>query len=273
MSTYLVGTFIGAALLASLFCPLPSLSRDMDGYMVAENAPEKPAGDPAPAAEPAKDLTLDEILSKYYAAIGGLGSWQSLDTLVIKGAILSQKREIATSAEYMRPDKCRISYTIGGKLVVQSYNGETAWQQSALSETIAPELLDPERTNYLRDRCGIESPLIDYAKKNLKVTLEGKDAVDGKSAYKLKVTYRSGNFQYYLLDASSFLPVKTVGFYTVGGQEVVMMTRFKEYKRVGNILVPFKLTIEKKGNAPREEYVVESVTPNAPLDPAIFDMP
>ena len=273
MSITLVKTIIGAALLAALYCPLPSLSRDMDGYLVAESAPEKPADNPAPASEPANDLTLDEILGKYYAAIGGLGSWQSINTLVTKGTILSQNREITTTAEYMRPDKCRVSYTIGGKLVVQSYNGETAWQQSALSESIAPEILDASRTDYLRDRCGIESPLIDYAKKNLKVTLEGRDAVDGKGAYKIKVAYTSGNFQYYLLDASSFLPVKTTGFYTVGGQEVVMMTRFKEYKRVGNILVPFKLAIEKKGNAPREEYVVESVTPNAPLDPAIFNMP
>ncbi len=272
MSISLVRAIIGAALLAA-FSPLPSLSRDMDSLVAAESPAGKSADNPAPAAEPAKDLTLDEILGKYYAAIGGLGSWQSLETLVIKGTILSQNTEITTSAEYMRPDKCRVSYTIGGKLVVQSYNGETAWQQSALSESIAPEILDAERTDYLRDRCGIESPLIDYARKNLRVTLEGRDAVDGKSAYKIKVTYGSGNFQYYLLDASSFLPVKTVGFYTVGGQEVVMMTRFKDYKRVGNILVPFNLVIEKKGNAPREEYVVESVTPNAPLNPAIFNLP
>ena len=273
MRIILTGTIVGAALLAALYSPLPSLSREMDGYLVAESAPEKPADNPAPAAEPAKDLTLGEILAKYYAAIGGLGGWQSINTLVIKGTILSQHREITTTAEYMRPDKCRVTYMIGGKLVVQAYNGETGWQQSALSENIASEVLDASRTVYLRDRCGIESPLLDYEKKNVKVTLEGKDIVDGKDAYKIKVTYTSGNFQYYLLNTLSFLPVKTVGFYTVGGQEVVMMTRFKEYKRVGNILVPFKLAIEKKGNAPREEYVVESVTPNAPINPPIFNMP
>ncbi len=258
---------IGAALLAAPLGPFPSLSRASDPYTVTQSPGEKPAADAA------EELALEEILDKYYAAIGGLGNWQSLDSLVIKGTILSQNTEISTTAEYMRPDKCRVSYTIGGKIVVQSFNGETAWQQSALSESIAPETLDSSRTAYLRDRCGIESPLIDYAKKNLKVSLEGRDAVDGKDAYKIKVVYPSGNFQYYLLDAASFLPVKTVGFYTVGGQEVVMMTRFREYKRVGNILVPFKLAIEKKGNAPREEYAVESVTPNPPLDPAIFNMP
>jgi hypothetical protein len=273
MNGIFIRTILGAVLMAALYCPFPSLSRDTDTYEVAESAPEKPADNQAPGGGSAEDPSLDEILGNYYKAIGGLPSWQSLDTLVIKGRILSQNTEITTTAEYMRPDKCRVSYTISGKLVVQSYNGETAWQQSAMSESIAPEALDPERTDYLRDRCGIESPLIDYAKKKLKVTLEGRDAVDGKEAYKIKVTYSSGNFQYYLLDARSFLPVKTVGFYTVGGQEVVMMTRFNDYKRVGNILVPFKLAIEKKGNAPREEYIVESVTPNPPLDPAIFNMP
>ena len=265
MSRILVRTIIGAALLAALSHTLPSLSRDMGDYRVAENA--------APPAGAANELTLDEVLGKYYEAIGGLGSWKSLNTLVIKGKILSQNTDITTTAEYMRPDRCRVSYSIGGKLVVQSYNGETAWQQSALSESVAPETLDRERTNYLRDRCGIESPLIGYAAKNYKVTLEGREAVDGKDAYKVKVTYSSGNFQYYLLDASSFLPVKTVGFYTVGGQEVVMMTRFDDYRKTGNIVVPFKLSIDKKGGAPHEDYIVESVTPNPPLNPAIFNMP
>jgi uncharacterized protein YjfI (DUF2170 family) len=273
MNAILIRTIFGIALLAALSSPLPSLSRDISSFEVAESSPGKPADNPPPADGSSKDPSLDEILEKYYKAIGGLASWQSLDTLVIKGKILSQNTEITTTAEYMRPDKCRVSYSIGGKLVVQSYNGETAWQQSAMSESIAPETLDADRTDYLRDRCGIESPLIDYAKKNHKVTFEGNDEVDGKGAYKIKVTYSSGNFQYYLLDARSFLPVKTVGFYTVDGQEVVMMTRFGDYKQVGNILVPFKLAIEKKGNAPREEYIVESVTPNPPLDPAIFNMP
>jgi len=273
MSRILVRTIIGAALLAALSFPLPSHSGDKGEYRVAESIPEKPADNPAPAEGSAKDLTLGEILGRYYKAIGGPSDWESLNTLVVKGKVVSQKAEIATTAEYMRPDMCRLSYNIGGKLVVQSFNGETAWQQSAMSESVAPELLDAERTAYLRDRCGIESPLIDYAKKNHKVTLEGRDIVDGKDAYKIKVTYKSGNFQYYLLNTSSFLPVKAVGFYTVGGKQIVMMTRFRDYTRVGSLLIPFKLEIEKKGNAPREEYVVESVTPNPPLDPAIFNMP
>jgi len=266
MSKRLIVTILAAALTAALaYAFAPYAGKVSAG--AAENPQEKP-----PAA-PAQDLTLDKILGKYYKAIGGLPDWQSLNTLTVKGKVVSQNAEIATTAEYMRPDKCRLSYKIGGKLVVQSFNGRTAWQQSAMSESVAPELLDPGRTAYLRDRCGIESPLIDYAKKNIKVTLEGRDIVDGKDAYKIKVTYTSGNFQYYLLNAVSFLPVKAVGFYTVGGKEIVMMTRFRDYTRVGSLLIPFKLEIEKKGNAPREEYIVESVTPNPPLDPAIFNMP
>lgn len=262
MSKRLIAFMIAAALTAFLPCTV-TLS-------TAESGQDKPAG---PAAQPAEDLSLDQILGKYYDAIGGLPAWQSLNTLAVKGKIVSQKAEIATTADYMRPDKCRLSYNIGGKLVVQSFDGKTAWQQSAMSESIAPEPLDAGRTAYLRDRCGIESPLIDYAEKNHRVSLEGRDIIDGKEAYKIKVAYKSGNFQYYYLNAMSFLPVKAVGFYTVGGKEIVMMTRFGEYTRVGKLLIPFKLEIEKKGNAPREEYIVESVTPNPPLDPAIFNMP
>ncbi|HET7289643.1 MAG TPA: hypothetical protein VFJ67_04320 [Thermodesulfobacteriota bacterium] len=273
MSKRLIVTILAAAFTAALAYTFTPYARESGPAEAADSSKEKPADNPGPAAAPVKELTLDEILGKYYKAIGGLADWGTLNTLAVKGKIVSQNAEIATTAEYMRPDKCRLTYKIGGKLVVQSFNGRTAWQQSAMSESVAPELLDAGRTAYLRDRCAIESPLIDYAKKNLRVTLEGRDIVDGKDAYKIKVTYASGNFQYYLLNSASFLPVKAVGFYTVDGKEVVMMTRFRDYTRVGSLLIPFKLEIEKKGNAPREEYIVESVIPNPPIDPAIFNMP
>ena len=265
MRIRLLATILAAAFTASLTSPLAPYAADTTQDQAAVSA------DPV-AAQP-NDLTLEQILANYYQAIGGLSEWESLKTLTVKGKIVSQNADISTTAEYMRPDKCRLTYNIGGKLVVQAYDGQTAWQQSAMSDTIVPEVLDAGRTVYLRDRCGIESPLINYAKKNHRVTLEGRDIVDGKEAYKIKVTYKSGNFQYYLLNTMSFLPVKAVGFYTVDGKEIVMMTRFGEYTRVGKLLIPFKLEIEKKGNAPREEYIVESVIPNPPIDPTVFNLP
>ena len=275
----MIRLLIGAALLGALLAPLPSMSEETGVYMIAKSEPEQPvkaeppANKPAAANNAAKGLTLDEVLRNYYRAIGGLGSWQSVNTLVIEGKILSQKREFTTTAEYMRPDKCRVEYSIGGKLVIQAYNGETAWQQNPISDKPSPEPLDRARTNYLSDRCGIESPLINYAKKKHKVSLEGMESVDGKETYKIKVTYPTGNFQFYFLDAATFLPLKTIGFYTVEGSEIVMMTKFEDYRKTGNVVVPFRLAIDKKGGGPHEDYVVESVILNSPLDPGIFNMP
>lgn len=263
---------IGAALLGALLAPLPSLSEDAGVYEVAESKPEPPAVKKA-SAYAQSSLTLDQILRNYYQAIGGLTSWQSVNTLTVKGKLFSQKREFKTTARYMRPDKCRIEYTIGGKLVVQAYNGESAWEQNPLSDNPSPKSLNPERTNYLKDRCDIESPLIDYAGKNHNVTLEGLEKVDRKETYKIKVTYTSGNFQYYFLDAGTFLPIKMIGFYTAGGSELAMMTKFGDYKKSNKIVVPFRLAIDKKGGGPHEDYVVESVTVNLKLDPGIFNMP
>jgi hypothetical protein len=268
----LIKLIIAAALLGVSMYPLPSLSEQAGAYEIAESKPEPHAGKSASTDAPA-DLTLDQILRNYYEAVGGPASWQSLNTLAIRGKLLSQKREFKTTARYMRPDKCRIEYTIGGKLVVQAYNGESAWEQNPRSDDPSPKSLDPERTNYLKDRCDIESPLIDYAGKNHKVVLEGMEKVDGKETYKIKVTYSSGNFQYYFLGAEKFLPVKTIGFYTVGGSQLVMMTNFGDYRKSGYIVVPFRLAIDKKGGGPHEDYVVESVTINPKLDPRIFNKP
>jgi hypothetical protein len=265
----LIRLIIGVALLGAIMFPLPSVSKDATVNEIAESKP----GPPANSANSRASLTLDKVLSNYYKAIGGLASWQSIYTLAIRGKLLSQKREFRTTARYMRPDKCRIEYNIGGKLVVQAYNGDSGWEQNPLSDKPSPKILNPERTNYLKDRCDIESPLIDYAGKNRKVTLEGIEQVDGKAAYKIKVTYPSGNFQYYFIDSAEFLPIKMIGFYAAGGSELAMMTRFGDYRKTGNIVVPFRLAIDKKGGGPHEDYVVDSVTVNPKLDPSIFNMP
>ena len=133
------------------------------------------AQDPGPEAGA---LSLEEVLAKYYDAIGGLGNWEKVDTMVMEGNIHTQELKIPTTAEYMRPDKCRVEYTIRGEVVVQAYDGSSAWEKNPHADSPGPVKLDKGRTDYLADKCDIEGPLVGYKTKNLKVSLDGRE-VDG----------------------------------------------------------------------------------------------
>ncbi|MCL4245996.1 MAG: hypothetical protein KJ002_12850, partial [Candidatus Dadabacteria bacterium] len=75
-----------------------------------------PPGALAQNAKPVAAPSLDEVLAKYYDAIGGLDNWQKVDTMVVEGSIHTQDLKIPTVAEYKRPDKCRVEYTIRGEV-------------------------------------------------------------------------------------------------------------------------------------------------------------
>ena len=220
-----------------------------------------------------KSLTLDGVLERYYKAIGGIFVWQTVNTMVIEGVILSQGTEIPTTAEYMRPDKCRVEYVVKGIEVVQAFDGETAWQQNPLSPNPAPERLSKGRTDYLSDRCDIEGPLVGYQKKNLRVKLLGKGSVGDREVYKVSITYPSGNTQTYYLDGKTFLPVRADGTYTIEGQTTSMITTFSDYRSVGKLVLPYDIKIERKGQGPTEELRINKISIDKPVDQSIFTMP
>lgn len=221
----------------------------------------------------AKPLTLEDVLERYYKAIGGIFVWQTVNTMVIEGVILSQGTEIPTTAEYMRPDKCRVEYVVKGIEVVQAFDGETAWQQNPLSANPAPERLSKGRTDYLSDRCDIEGPLVGYQKKNLRVKLLGKGAIGESEVYKVGITYPSGNTQTYYLDGKTFLPVRADGTYTIEGQTTSMTTTFGDYRSVGKLVLPYSIEIDRKGQGPTEELRINKISIDKPVDPTIFTMP
>lgn len=244
---------------------IAALVPSLDGY-----AQEAKTNDAAGAEQ---DVTLDWVLERYYKAIGGIFVWQTVETMVIEGVILSQGTEIPTTAEYMRPDKCRVEYVVKGVEVVQAFDGETAWQQNPLSPNPAPERLSKGRTDYLSDRCDIEGPLVGYQKKNLRVRLLGKDTIGGKLVYKVGITYPSGNTQTYYLDGKTFLPVRAEGTYTIEGQTTSMITTFGDYRSVGKLVLPYSIKIDRKNQGPSEELRINTISIDKPVDPSIFSMP
>jgi hypothetical protein len=229
--------------------------------------------DASPAQAQAGPLTLDEVLAKYYYAIGGLAAWQKVDTMVMEGVIHTQDQKIPTAAEYMRPDKCRVEYTIRDEVVIQAYDGASAWEKNPHSTSPGPVKLDKGRTDYLGDKCDIEGPLVGYKNKNLKVTLDGRETVGKVNTYKIKVAYPSGNLQYYFLDPETFRPVQAVGVFTVDGKSSAVKTRFDDYRNTSGLYIPFRLLFDKEGDAPTEELRVGSVVVNSGVSENIFTMP
>jgi hypothetical protein len=111
-------------------------------------------------------------------------------------------------------------------------------------------------------------PQLMYSTENTE--LVGIEDVDGKKAYKIIVTSPDGKKTTEFYDLSSSLMIRTVNMQDgPGGQKIAITTDASDYKEVGGILFPHKLTIS--GAMPQPLVMeVSAYTLNGPMDDSLF---
>lgn len=223
----------------------------------------------------AKDepLKLDQILAKYYNAIGGLEKWQKLNTMVMQGTMNSQGQTLPILAYHKRPNLCRVEFRVKETMMAQIFNGYFAWQINPLSGNPEPAPMTNGKTKYLRDTCGIENSLIDYKTKGYNVKLLGEEKVNGKNKYKIRVKYKSGNIEIYYIDAKTYLITKSTGLYDFDGQETRISTQYNDYKNTKGYMVPYQLVVDIHGAPGQEILNIDTFAFNIDIDSNIFEFP
>jgi len=256
-------------LLLAILLPISAFSEDPK--TTAKDSTKDGTSDAKKAGQ--KPLDLEQILAKYYDAIGGLEKWRKLDTMIMRGTINSQGKLMPITAYHQRPNKCRIEFRVKDTMMAQVYGGFFAWQINPLSGNPEPAPMTTGKTNYMRDTCDIENSLIDYKKKGYDVKLIGEEKINGKNNYKIRVKYKSGNLETNYIDAQTFLITKSAGIYNFDGNEVRTTTNFSQYKNTNGYVVPYFLVIEIHG-APGDEIVeISKFAFNTKIDPNIFEFP
>lgn len=256
-------------LTVAILLPLTAISQDTgkpaDESKQAETSGEKKSSE--------KSLNLEQILAKYYDAIGGLEKWRQLNTMIMKGTLISPKSSMPITAYHERPNKCRVEFEIEDTVMAQIFSGSLGWQLNPLSGNPDPAPMTRGRSNYMRDTCDIESSLIDYEDKGRKVKLVAKAGIDGKEYYQISVKYPSRNFETYYINAETFLIDRSVGIYDMDGNQLRTTTKFTNYKKTDGYVVPYNLEIEIHGAPGKEKLNISSFQFNTEIDSNIFEFP
>jgi hypothetical protein len=98
-------------------------------------------------------------------------------------------------------------------------------------------------------------------------------ALEGREAWKLKVTLKNGDVRYLYLDAQSLLHVRTGAARNVAGRPIETETTFGDYRETAGVLFPRVIEIGIKGRPIRLRILVQTVEVNPVLDDARFRMP
>jgi zinc protease len=220
----------------------------------------------------AEQLTVKEILSKHYDAIGGDEAWKLIETLKFTGSMYTKDTTFKTAGIYKRPNICRVDYQSGRLYFMEAYDGKVAWQ---MNPTISrkPEILKGKRASEMMDTCDFDGLLIDYEGKGHKIRYMGTENIEGRNAYLLEVKSRTGNTDIYYLDKKTYLPFMIKGETTIQDQTVDTTIKLDEYIEIENIKIPFSYEFIVDGNPSSENLKIKTIELNSEFDDDIFHLP
>lgn len=230
---------------------------------------------PSWAAEPAKPApSVDGIVADYVRSRGGLEKIRSVKTLRESGhAFDGPGREAVVRRELKRPNRARFEFTLQGVTSVFVSDGTKAYKMSPFDSDGMPQALPPEVASEAAEQADIEGPLVDWKAKGHKVTLAGKQTIDGREAWKLDMTLKSGGKRTEYIDVATHDRLRTESTRTVQGHPARVTMTFGDYKSISGMRFPGTVEIATEGRPQTLRLVVDKVEVNPPLGDDRFQPP
>jgi hypothetical protein len=268
----------------------------------------------APGTSPTvPKLSAAEIVDKNVTARGGLQAWRGVQTMTLsgklgaggnqrtplsvpfpgprkaQGTVLPQRPtaevQLPFVMELKRPGKARFELQFNKQTAVQVFDGVHGWKLRPFLNRREVEPYSAEEMKRASTQGELDGFLIDYAAKGTRVELDGIEKVEGRDAYKLKLTLKSGDVTHVWVDSQTYLEAKVEGQpRRLDGTNHPVEVYYRDYRPVSGLQIPFVLETRvlpvaktavglRDTPVPPEKIVIEKVAVNEKLDDALFSKP
>ena len=214
--------------------------------------------------------TVDEVLARYVAAMGGEKALKAATTRVIKGTvdIAGMSRGGSFETYQQAPNKgmsMMQAHPVG--MIKVGYNGRNAWSKS---EAGLQPVKNAGDLAFIQREFDIYAPL--RVKSNYaKVSLPGMSQIGYREVYVLDLQPAAGAAERVYLDAKTYLPVRINTARKLGNAFEPVEIYLDDWKAVDGIQLPF--SISQRFSRTTFSFTVTEIRHNVPLDARLFEPP
>ena len=218
--------------------------------------------------------TIDEVLSKVLAARGGLDKLKSINSERVSGQISFGDVSGPFVVELKRPLKMHMQLSIQNQTMVRVYDGKSAgWANNPFAGKANPDPMSDDDLKNINEESDFDGPLVDYKQKGNQLELVGKDKVNDKDAWRVKLTTKNNDVRFYLFDADSYLLLKWEGKRKYQGQEFPVESYFSDYREVGGVKFAFAIDSGSSAADVTQKIRIEKLELNPEFNDAEFEKP
>jgi hypothetical protein len=210
------------------------------------------------------------ILDRYIEVTGGRAAYENLHTEIRTATMELAGKGMKFSVTIYRaaPDK---SYSIvempGLGNAEEGTNGTVVWSRSAMQ---GPRIKEGDEREMTLLAAAFNADLL-WREFYSSAENNGLEDVEGEPCYKVDLTSKNGNKQTRYYSKKTGLMTKSAMTLKTQMGDIPTESLVSDYRSEGGILMPHK-TVTKMA-AQELIMTVESVKPNAPIEPSRFDLP
>ncbi|HEY6189642.1 MAG TPA: c-type cytochrome [Pyrinomonadaceae bacterium] len=228
-------------------------------------------GPPASARPTAASLpTVEQVMNKYVAAVGGREAAAKLQSTVLKGSYeQSQGRNPVVEINIKRPDKYLIVLNTKQQGVIyQATNGATGWARSSRGqqEMNATELARLKQAATLYNVIKVAEPYTG-------MTVTGTERIGDREAYVLERGESNGRTEKLFFDTETGLLLRRVVLTGTVLLPIPEQTDFEDYREVDGVKLPYTIRTSNIDTFFSVTRKFTEIKNNVPLDDARFNPP
>jgi hypothetical protein len=173
-----------------------------------------------------------------------------------------------------RPVLQRLEVPFQGQTAIQVFDGSQGWKLRPYLGRHEVEAFNGDELRVAKDQQPLEGALLNYQAKGTQVALEGGELIEGRGAYRLKLTLKNGDVLHTWIDAQNFLDMKIDGApRRWDGRMHGVATYFRDYKAVDGLMIAHRLETVVEGVSGSENIYVQKVSLNPLLSNDHFARP
>lgn len=211
----------------------------------------------------------ESLLQRYIDKSGGAEAYAKAKNMSMSGNVEMQGRNISgTVVIFEEGEK---SYTAmdfpGIGKVEEGYDGETAWENSALE---GPRILEGDEKASVK-RAATLALITSWKQVYKSANTAGEADVDGKPAWKVEMVPNEGKPETFFFDKSSGLLVRISAVLSTALGDIATEATMSDFRPVDGILTPFAIT--EKAMSQNVVMHFAKIAYNAEIPANRFDLP
>jgi len=208
-----------------------------------------------------------KILDQYVKAAGGSKTLSRIQNLTLDGTIQGAADQQAGTYTFIAkvPNRYYTEWRSGGKTLIESYNGKSAWHQVEAGELAT--LLGPEAVEIEAASQYYNAHFLALSKKKIAAAVKGPVTIAGHATIQVELTFPTGVIWQVFFDQQSHLIDAEKA--TIAG--IPREIHYRDYRAVNGVKVPYQLEIHRAG-----EFFTVNVTRaaiNGTVGERVFDFP